>query len=119
MTILRLALRDLRGAMGGFWLLILCVALGTAAMATTGLLSRMVLDGVQAGARAGIGGDVSLRLYHRPPPPEHLALFAEAGTASLTAELRPLAHGGGSSTLVEMKAVDAAYPLYPDGVLYP
>ncbi|MEQ8252255.1 MAG: FtsX-like permease family protein [Oceanibaculum nanhaiense] len=116
MTILRLALRDLRGAMGGFWLLILCVALGTAAMAATGLLSRMVLDGVQAGARAGIGGDVSLRLYHRPPPPEHLALFAEAGTASLTAELRPLAHGGagGGSTLVEMKAVDAAYPLYGD-----
>ena len=121
MTILRLALRDLRGAMGGFWLLILCVALGTAAMAATGLLSRMVLDGVQAGARAGIGGDVSLRLYHRPPPPEHLALFAEAGTASLTAELRPLAHGGagGGSTLVEMKAVDAAYPLYGDVALEP
>ncbi|MFO7483230.1 ABC transporter permease [Oceanibaculum nanhaiense] len=127
MTILRLALRDLRGAMGGFWLLILCVALGTAAMAATGLLSRMVLDGVQAGARAGIGGDVSLRLYHRPPPPEHLALFAGAGTASLTAELRPLAHGGagggagggGSSTLVEMKAVDAAYPLYGSVVLEP
>ncbi|WP_439515171.1 ABC transporter permease [Oceanibaculum nanhaiense] len=129
MTILRLALRDLRGAMGGFWLLILCVALGTAAMAATGLLSRMVLDGVQAGARAGIGGDVSLRLYHRPPPPEHLALFNEAGTASLTAELRPLAHGGagggagagggGSSTLVEMKAVDAAYPLYGDVELEP
>lgn len=127
MTILRLALRDLRGAMGGFWLLILCVALGTAAMAATGLLSRMVLDGVQAGARAGIGGDVSLRLYHRPPPPEHLALFNEAGTASLTAELRPLAHGGagggagggGSSTLVEMKAVDAAYPLYGDVALEP
>ena len=121
MTVLRLALRDLRGAMGGFWLLILCVALGTAAMAATGLLSRMVLDGVQAGARAGIGGDVSLRLYHRPPPPEHLALFAGAGTASLTAELRPLAHGGGGGggTLVEMKAVDAAYPLYGDVVLEP
>lgn len=119
MTILRLALRDLRGAMGGFWLLILCVALGTAAMAATGLLSRMVLDGVQAGARSGIGGDVSLRLYHRPPPPEHLALFAEAGTASLTAELRPLAHVGGNSTLVEMKAVDAAYPLYGDVILEP
>lgn len=119
MTVLRLALRDLRGAMGGFWLLILCVALGTAAMAATGLLSRMVLEGVQAGARNGIGGDVSLRLYHRPPPPEHLALFAEAGTASLTAELRPLAHGGGSSTLVEMKAVDAVYPLYGDVVLEP
>ena len=121
MTFLRLALRDLRGAMGGFWLLILCVALGTAAMAATGLLSRMVLDGVQAGARSGIGGDVSLRLYHRPPPPEHLALFNEAGATSLTAELRPLAHGGagGSSTLVEMKAVDAAYPLYGDIVLEP
>lgn len=121
MTILRLALRDLRGAMGGFWLLILCVALGTAAMAATGLLSRMVLDGVQAGARAGIGGDVSLRLYHRPPPPEHLALFAGAGTVSLTAELRLLAHGGGggSSTLVEMKAVDAVYPLYGSVVLEP
>jgi len=109
---LRLAGRELRGAAGGFVLLVVGIALGTAAIAAIGLLSVAVLDGMREGARASIGGDVSLRLFHRPPAPEHLAAFGAAGTVSLTAELRPLAWRDGRSALVELKAVDDVYPLY-------
>lgn len=119
MLALRLAYRDLRGSIAGFHLLIAGVAFGTAAIGAIGLLSAMILDGVHSGARTSIGGDVSLRLFHHPPAPEHLAAFAEAGTASLMAELRPLAHHAGRSALVELKAVDEAYPLYGDLELEP
>ncbi len=93
-------------------MIILCVALGTASLAAIGLMSSAILEGVRGAARLSIGGDVSLRLFHAPPTPAHVAAFAAAGRASLTAELRPLAHHRGSSALVELKAVDEAYPLY-------
>lgn len=112
MLALRLAARELRGSAGGFVLLLVGIAFATAAIAAIGLLSAAVRDGMREGARASIGGDVSLRLFHRPPGPEHRAAFEAAGTVSLTAELRTLARREGRSALVELKAVDDAYPLY-------
>lgn len=112
MLALRFAVRELRGSAGGFVLLLIGIALGTAAIAAIGLLSAAVLDGMREGARTSIGGDISLRLFHRPPAPEHLAAFEVAGTVGLTAEMRTLARRGSRSALVELKAVDNAYPLF-------
>ena len=112
MLALRLAVRELRGSAGGFVFLLIGIAFGTAAIAAIGLLSAAVLDGMRDGARASIGGDVSLRLFHRPPTPGQLAAFEAAGTVSLTAEMRTLARRDGRSALVELKAVDDVYPLY-------
>ena len=116
---LRLARRDLRGAEGAFRLLIAGIALGTAAIAAIGLLSAALLGGMRDTARLAIGGDLSLRLYHHPPTPAHLAAFAQAGDTSLTAELRPLVHHAGRSALVELKAIDADYPLTGELSLIP
>ncbi|MDE0796468.1 MAG: FtsX-like permease family protein [Alphaproteobacteria bacterium] len=112
MLALRLAVRELRGSAGGFVVLLVGIAFGTAAIAAIGLLSAAVLDGMRDGARASIGGDVSLRLFHRRPAPEHLAAFEAAGTVGLTAEMRTLARRDGRAALVELKAVEDAYPLY-------
>ncbi|MGF1640135.1 MAG: ABC transporter permease, partial [Rhodospirillales bacterium] len=112
MLALRLAARELRGSVGSFVLLLVGIAFGTAAIAAIGLVSAAVLVGMREGARASIGGDISLRLFHRPPAPEHLATFEAAGTVGLTAEMRTLARRDGRSALVELKAVDDAYPLY-------
>lgn len=111
MLALRFAVRELRGSTGGFVLLLVGIAFGTAAIAAIGLLSAAILDGMREGARDSIGGDISLRLFHRPPAPEYLAAFDTAGTVSQTAEMRTLARRGARSTLVELKAVDDAYPL--------
>jgi putative ABC transport system permease protein len=116
---LRLAVRELRGSAGGFVVLLVGIAFGTAAIAAIGLLSAAVLDGMRDGARASIGGDVSLRLFHRRPAPEHLAAFEAAGTVGLTAEMRTLARRDGRTALVELKAVEDAYPLYGDFLLDP
>ncbi len=119
MLALRLAVRELRGSAGGFVFLLVGIAFGTAAIAAIGLLSAAVLDGMRDGARDSIGGDVSLRLFHRPPAPEHLAAFEAAGTVSLTAEMRTLARRDDRSALVELKAVDDVYPLYGTLLLDP
>ena len=119
MLALRIARRDLRGSARAFRLLIAGIALGTAAVAAVGLLSAAILGGMRDNARMTVGGDISLRLFHQPPAPAQLAAFAAAGQASLTAELRPLAHRGARSALVELKAIDDGYPLYGALVLKP
>ncbi|MBM3555691.1 MAG: hypothetical protein FJX47_09065, partial [Alphaproteobacteria bacterium] len=109
---LRLAARELRRSVGGFILLVVGIAFGTAAIAAIGLLATAVLEGMRESARVSIGGDISLRLFHRPPSPEHLNAFAAVGIVGLTAEARALARRDGHSALVELKAIDDAYPLY-------
>lgn len=118
---LTLARRDLRGGLGSFWILLLGIALGVAAVAAVGSVAGAVLDGVRAGARDSIGGDVTLRLFHHPATPEQAAFLAAAGRHSETAELRPQARrlDGTAAALVELKAVDAAYPLYGAVTLQP
>ena len=109
----RLAWQDLRGGVGGLWIVVLGVALGTAMMAAVGSLSGAVLDGMHATARESVGGDVSLRLFHAPATPEQRAFLEAVGTVSETAELRPTAGTGTGSAriLIELKAIDGKYPL--------
>ncbi|MGC2856893.1 ABC transporter permease [Novispirillum sp. DQ9] len=104
---LRLAARDLRGGLGGLWILIAGVALGVALMAAVGTLAGGVLDAMRAGARESVGGDVSLRLFHAPPTPAQREALEGFGAVSTVAELRARVAG----TLAEVKAVDEAWPL--------
>ena len=116
---LRIARRELRGAAGGFVFLVVGIAIGTAAIAAIGLMSAAVLDGMRDSAQDSIGGDVSLRLYHRPPPQAHLQAFRKAGALDLVAELRAPATRAGRSALVELKAIGDSYPLYGELRLTP
>lgn len=123
---LRLAFRDLRGALGGLWILVAGIALGVGAMAAVGSVADAALQAMRGEARLAVGGDVSLRLFHAPATPEQRAFLQAAGTYSETAELRPLARPADVGTeaaiepvLVELKAVDDAYPLYGSVALEP
>lgn len=113
---LRFARRELRGGTRGFRIFLACLALGVAAIAGVGSLSSAMLDGLQANARALLGGEVELRLVHRAANDEELAwLAAHSRRLSATAELRTMARNSARPAerrLVELKAVDAAYPLY-------
>lgn len=104
----RLAIRDLRGGLGGLWILVVGVALGVALMAAVGSVAGGVLDGMRSGARDSLGGDVSLRLFHAAPTAEQRSFLETFGSLSVVAEVRSRVGGG----LVEIKAVDGAYPLY-------
>ncbi len=113
----RIAARDMRGDVRALWLLVAGVFIGAAAVALVGATSHSIADGARRGALETVGGDLSLRLFHRPPSEAELAIIRREGTISVSAELRPMARtlkngqANGTSLLVELKGVDQAYPL--------
>jgi putative ABC transport system permease protein len=110
----RIARRELRGGLAGFRVFMLCLALGVAAITAVGWTSGAVVGGLEADARKLLGGDMEMRLVHRESGPEERA-YLERNSARLaeTVRLRAMASTGDNSkrTLVELKAVDDAYPL--------
>jgi len=110
---LRLALRELRGGVRGFGVFIACIALGVTAIAGVGSASQGLLDGLAREGRTILGGDLSFTLIQREATADERAFLARQGEVSVAATLRAMARTAGDrATLVELKAVDGAYPLY-------
>lgn len=107
---LRFALRDLRGGLRGFFVLLAVVALGVAAIAAVGSTARGLSEAVAAGGRKLVGGDLAFSQAHREASPQELAFLQARGAVSVIAQQRSMARAGERSTLVEIKAVDAAWP---------
>ena len=118
---LRLALRELRGGIRGFRIFLACLMLGVGAIAGIGSLGASIGAAIRADARVLLGGDVSLRLVHREANDAERQFLDQSGTVSEIALLRAMAVSpdGAHHTLIELKAVDAAYPLYGPIVLSP
>ena len=112
---LRLALRELRGGVRGLGILIACVALGVAAITAVGGINDAMLAALDANGRTLLGGDVSVTRMHLRASEVERAWLAGLGEVSEVAALRGMARSaaGGEQrqALVEVKAVDAAYPL--------
>ena len=111
---LALAGRDLRGSWGGLGWVVACLALGVAAIAAAGSLDAGLRRALAEDGRSLLGGDMVFRLAQRPPSAEERAFLAGFGTLSEAVEMRAMARrvDGTARTLVEIKAVDDAYPLY-------
>jgi putative ABC transport system permease protein len=110
---LRFAWRELRGGLRGFAVFIACIALGVAAIAGVGSVAASLSDGIAAAGRAILGGDLAFSLIQRPANDAERAFLAAHGTVSVAATLRAMARtASGEMTLVEVKAVDGAYPLF-------
>jgi putative ABC transport system permease protein len=112
LTILRLAVRDLRGGVRGFGVFLSCLAIGVAAIAGVGSLSRALSDGLAREGSVILGGDVAFSLALREATDEQKAFFTSRGTVSEISTMRAMARTPeGDATLVDLKAVDRAYPL--------
>jgi putative ABC transport system permease protein len=118
---LRLAFRELRGGIRGFRIFLACLALGVGTIAGIGSLGASVDAAIRADARVLLGGDVSLRLVHREANEAERQFLDTSGAVSEIALLRAMAVSldGTHHTLVELRAVDAAYPLYGEVTLAP
>ena len=96
---------------------VLCIALGVAAVAAIGSLGASFDEALARQGRLLIGGDLSFELIHRQANPDERAALEALGQLSESASFRAMARSdGGKSALIEVKAVDDAYPLYGEVV---
>lgn len=108
-----IAMRELRSGAGGLAVFVLCIALGVAAVAAIGSLAASFNAALAEQGRLLIGGDLSFELIHRQANPEESAALGALGQVSESAGFRAMARAeSGKTALVEVKAVDQAYPLY-------
>jgi putative ABC transport system permease protein len=117
---LRFALRELRGGLRGFAVFIASIALGVMAIAGIGSFARSLTDGLAREGRVILGGDLSFSLTHREATAPERAFLDGQGRLSAAATMRAMTRtGDGRLALVELKAVDGAYPLYGRVALEP
>lgn len=109
----RFALRNLQGGLSGFRVFIACIALGVAAISGVSSLSNALTDGLGKQAKTILGGDLSFSRIHREATPEERTKFESLGATSFNITMRAMARlpGDGQAALVELKAVDAQWPL--------
>jgi len=110
---LSIALRELRAGAGGLSVFVVCIALGVAAVAAIGSLAAAFDKALDTQGRLLIGGDLSFEVVHRQATADESAALLDLGQVSQSASFRAMARGeDGKSALIEVKAVDDAYPLY-------
>jgi len=108
---LRYALRELRGGLRGFYVFIACIALGVMAISGVGSVAASLSEGLAREGRTLLGGDAAFSLIQREAKPDEVAVLASRGDVSVVATLRAMARtSDGRLALVELKAVDGAYP---------
>jgi putative ABC transport system permease protein len=109
----RLARRELRGGVHGLVTVLFCLALGVGVIAAVGTLRAAVDSGLAADGRRILGGDVDIDGGNAPLPDTVRQWLHDQGAAtSSVAMMRSLLVApSGERTLIELKAVDSAWPL--------
>lgn len=111
----KFARRDLSRSLRGLRLLVLCIFLGVATLATIGSLTRALTEEIAARGAVILGGDLQVEMTQRLASPDEIRALGQAGQLSETIRMRAMARPAGrgdAALLSELKAVDGAYPLY-------
>jgi putative ABC transport system permease protein len=119
---LRFAMREMRGGLSGFFIFVTCIALGVAAIGGVNSVAQAITIGVQSQGQALLGGDIRFRLIHREADDGGTCFPRRSGGGG--GQRRHFAPWCGwrtvaDQTLVEVKAVDEAYPLYGESLTAP
>jgi len=114
---LRMAWRETRGATRHFAVLFGCVALGVAALVSVGTFATNLDRTLTREARTLTGGDLELRSTQPLDPAARAALDELLRTGAVVTTVREMVAmartpARGATLLVELKAVESAYPLY-------
>jgi putative ABC transport system permease protein len=117
----RLARRELRGGIRGLGVFLGCLVLGVGAIAAVGSTVATVTAAINTDARDLLGGDAEARLAYRRADAAEREFLAQSGSVSEIATMRAMARttNGDRRSLIELKAVDAAHPLYGAVLLSP
>lgn len=112
-----IARRDLSARFRGLRLLLVCLFLGVGALSAIGTLTGAIGQELSSRGRAILGGDVEVSVWQRSASAQEQAAFAKAGKLSGGYRMQAMARAGGMASPVELKAIDAAWPLVGQLVL--
>ena len=116
---------ELRHSVMRFRIFLAALMLGVAAIGAVGSVAQSMRSGITDNARTLLGGDFELSSLHVPPDSTLLAEVAAQAKTSQIVQMRAMLgtgqtdEGSPARKLVELKAVDAAYPLVGDVSLAP
>lgn len=120
----RLARRELRGGLKGFYIFLACLSLGVAAIAAVGTVRSAIGAGLASEGAALLGGDAEAQFTYRFANDEeraHLTSISER--VSEVVDFRSMAVVGEGQTaergLTQVQAVDDLYPLVGSVTLVP
>jgi putative ABC transport system permease protein len=111
--VFRIAGRELRAGVAGLWIVLACLALGVTAIAAVGTLRSSVAEGLARDGTRILGGDLSIDGGAQELP-DRLRGWLRARQiiySDVTTLRTMLVAPSGSRLLIELKAVDAAWPL--------
>lgn len=116
-TAWRIARRDLSGRFRGLRLLLVCLFLGVGALAAIGSLTSAIRGELDAQGQAILGGDIEVEIWQRALNEDEIAFLDSYGTISRGFRLQAMASTDDNAVPIELKAVDANWPMVGELVL--
>ncbi|MGB0234164.1 MAG: ABC transporter permease [Candidatus Puniceispirillaceae bacterium] len=116
---------EIRGSVARFRVFLAALMLGVAAIGAVGSVAEAMRAGIDDNARSLLGGDFELSSLHIPPEQRVLGLTENIAARSDIVQMRAMLGRQATDSqparrkLVELKAVDSAYPLVGDITLEP
>ncbi|WP_086616823.1 ABC transporter permease [Erythrobacter tepidarius] len=111
-TAWRIARRDLNTRFKGLRLLLLCIFLGTGALAAIGTLTAAIARELASSGQELLGGDLEVEVWQRNLRPDELAALEKYGEVSGGFRLQAMASTPEAAAPIELKAVDAKWPMF-------
>jgi len=104
----------MRAGLRGFLIFFSCIVLGVLAIAGVNGASRLISEEFNLQGRAILGGDLRITMTQSVPTVEEMDFFTQHGQVASSVWMRSMARSkeGDRQQLVEIKAIDQAYPLY-------
>ncbi|WP_374529091.1 ABC transporter permease [Novosphingobium sp.] len=106
-----IAQRDLSARFRGLRLLLVCLFLGVGALAAIGTLTGAIEQELSTRGRTILGGDIEVAVWQRAAGAQEMAAFKALGPVSGGLRMQAMARAGDLAAPIELKAVDARWPL--------
>ena len=108
----RMARREMKGSLSKFRIFLSALVLGVAAIGAVGSVAESMRSGIDGNARLLLGGDLEISSRHKRADEAIMTTAKEWGAIANTTEMRAMLRSpSGERKLVELKAVDEAWPL--------
>ncbi len=107
-----IARRDLNARFRGLRLLLVCIFLGTAALAAIGTLTTAIERELASSGQELLGGDLEVEVWQRDLRPDERSALAAYGDVSSGYRLQAMASTPDAAAPIELKAVDAKWPMF-------